>query len=88
MGLFGLEVAFVHPDAVHGVLTEVVSQWLTNVFVRIEIGFDGGQIAQLLVTPASADALERALAARRARRSEARGARTGTSCSCSRACST
>lgn len=29
-GLYGLEVAFVHPDAVHGVLTEVVSgepQW-------------------------------------------------------------
>jgi methylmalonyl-CoA/ethylmalonyl-CoA epimerase len=25
IGLFGLEVAFVHPDAVHGVLTEVVS---------------------------------------------------------------
>ncbi len=25
MGLFGLEVAFVHPDAVHGVLTEVVA---------------------------------------------------------------
>ena len=24
-GLFGLEVAFVHPDAIHGVLTEVVS---------------------------------------------------------------
>lgn len=24
-GLFGLEVAFVHPEAVHGVLTEVVS---------------------------------------------------------------
>ena len=24
-GLFGLQVAFVHPDAVHGVLTEVVS---------------------------------------------------------------
>ncbi len=24
-GLFGLEVAFIHPDAVHGVLTEVVS---------------------------------------------------------------
>jgi methylmalonyl-CoA epimerase len=23
-GLFGLEVAFVHPDAVHGILTEVV----------------------------------------------------------------
>jgi methylmalonyl-CoA/ethylmalonyl-CoA epimerase len=23
-GLFGLEVAFVHPDAVYGVLTEVV----------------------------------------------------------------
>jgi methylmalonyl-CoA epimerase len=25
LGLFGLQVAFVHPDAVHGVLTEVVS---------------------------------------------------------------
>lgn len=25
-GLFGLEVAFLHPDAVHGVLTEVVSR--------------------------------------------------------------
>ena len=25
-GLFGLEVAFVHPDAVHGVLSEVVSR--------------------------------------------------------------
>jgi methylmalonyl-CoA epimerase len=25
-GLFGLEVAFVHPDSVHGVLTEVVSR--------------------------------------------------------------
>jgi len=25
MGMFGLEVAFVHPDSVHGVLTEVVS---------------------------------------------------------------
>jgi methylmalonyl-CoA/ethylmalonyl-CoA epimerase len=24
-GLFGLQVAFVHPDAVHGVLSEVVS---------------------------------------------------------------
>lgn len=24
-GLFGLQVAFVHPDAVHGVLTEIVS---------------------------------------------------------------
>ena len=24
VGLFGLQVAFVHPDAVHGVLTEVV----------------------------------------------------------------
>jgi methylmalonyl-CoA/ethylmalonyl-CoA epimerase len=24
-GMFGLEVAFVHPDAVHGVLTEVVA---------------------------------------------------------------
>jgi methylmalonyl-CoA epimerase len=25
-GLFGLEVAFVHPDAVHGVLSELVSR--------------------------------------------------------------
>ena len=25
VGLFGLQVAFVHPDAVHGVLTEVVA---------------------------------------------------------------
>ncbi len=25
-GLFGLEVAFIHPDAVHGVLSEVVSR--------------------------------------------------------------
>ena len=25
-GLYGLQVAFVHPDAVHGVLTEVVSR--------------------------------------------------------------
>jgi methylmalonyl-CoA epimerase len=25
-GMFGLEVAFVHPDAVHGVLTEVVAR--------------------------------------------------------------
>ncbi len=24
-GLFGLQVAFVHPDAVHGVLTELVT---------------------------------------------------------------
>ena len=24
-GLFGLEVAFVHPDAVHGVLSEIVA---------------------------------------------------------------
>jgi len=24
-GLFGLEVAFIHPDSVHGVLSEVVS---------------------------------------------------------------
>ena len=26
LGLFGLQVAFVHPDSVHGVLTEVVSR--------------------------------------------------------------
>jgi methylmalonyl-CoA/ethylmalonyl-CoA epimerase len=25
LGLFGLEFAFVHPDSVHGVLTEVVA---------------------------------------------------------------
>ena len=32
-----------------------------NVFVRIEIGLDGEQILSTLVTPASADALERSL---------------------------
>jgi methylmalonyl-CoA epimerase len=26
VGLFGLEVAFVHPESIHGVLTEVVSR--------------------------------------------------------------
>lgn len=34
-----------------------------NVFVRIEIGLDGGQILSALVTAASADALERSLSA-------------------------
>jgi methylmalonyl-CoA epimerase len=29
VGLFGLQVAFVHPDAVHGVLTEVVTSGRT-----------------------------------------------------------
>ena len=28
-GLFGLQVAFVHPEAVHGVLTELVDTWLS-----------------------------------------------------------
>ena len=32
-----------------------------NEYVRVEIGLDGGQIMSTLVTPASADALERAL---------------------------
>jgi len=32
-----------------------------NAFVRVEIGLDGGQILSTLVTPESADALERAL---------------------------
>ena len=32
-------------------------------FVRVEIGLDGGQILSILVTPASADALEASLAA-------------------------
>ena len=31
--------------------------------IRIEVGFDGGQIMSALVAPDSADALERALAA-------------------------
>jgi hypothetical protein len=34
-----------------------------NDFVRVEIGLDGGQIMSILVAPASADALEAALAA-------------------------
>lgn len=33
-----------------------------DVFVRVEIGLDGGQILSILVTPASADALEASLA--------------------------
>jgi hypothetical protein len=32
-------------------------------FVRVEIGFDGGQILSWLVTPESAEALERKLGA-------------------------
>jgi hypothetical protein len=32
-----------------------------NSFVRVEIGLEGGQILSTLVTPASADALERSL---------------------------
>lgn len=32
-----------------------------NEFVRVEIGLDGGQIMSTLVTPESAEALERAL---------------------------
>ena len=59
-GLFGLEVAFVHPDSVHGVLSEVV-QVAEPERVRIEIAFDGGQIMGALVSPAAADALEQAL---------------------------
>jgi methylmalonyl-CoA epimerase len=41
-GLFGLEVAFVHPDSLHGVLAEVVR--MADDRVRIEIAFDGGQV--------------------------------------------
>jgi hypothetical protein len=36
---------------------------MDNEHVRVEIGFDGGQIMGALVTKASADALEAALAA-------------------------
>ena len=61
-GLFGLEVAFVHPDSVHGVLTEVVAMADIE-FVRVEIAFDGGQILAANVPPENADALERAVAA-------------------------
>jgi hypothetical protein len=32
-----------------------------NDYVRVEIGLDGGQILSMLVSPESADALERAL---------------------------
>jgi hypothetical protein len=34
-----------------------------NDFVRVEIGLDGGQILSILVSPASADALEASLSA-------------------------
>lgn len=36
----------------------------TNEHVRIEVGFDGGQIMSALVTAEAADELEQALAAR------------------------
>ena len=39
-----------------------------NEHVRLEIAFDGGQITGALVSPASADELERALAGGGARR--------------------
>lgn len=39
-------------------------------FVRIEVALDGGQILSALVTPASADALDRALRAGSAGTSE------------------
>jgi hypothetical protein len=71
-GLFGLEVAFVHPDSVHGVLSEVVSV-ASPERVRIEIAFDGGQIMGALVSPASADALEQAWGCRRRPRRRRRG---------------
>ena len=61
-GLFGLQVAFVHPDAVHGVLTEVVCPWLTD-SIRIELAFEGGQIIAAMVSPATADSVERAVTA-------------------------
>ena len=81
-GLFGLEVAFVHPDAVHGVLTEVVSRWLKSESVRIEIGFDGGQIMSALVTVEGAEELERALATRRHGRSRSTRTTAATRSSC------
>jgi len=52
-GMFGLEVAFVHPESVHGVLSEVVA---------VELGFVGGQIVGSFVEAHSADELESALA--------------------------
>ena len=66
-GLFGLQVAFVHPDAVHGVLAELVLNERERSGLRIEIGFDGGQIMSALVTAETADELERALAQRERR---------------------
>ena len=45
-GLFGMQVAFVHPESSHGVLSELVP---VADRVRIEIGFDGGQVMGAMV---------------------------------------
>ena len=65
-GLFGLEVAFVHPDAVHGVLR---NWWpmTSHERVVVELAFDGGQIVGARLTSESADELEKALADRKRR---------------------
>ena len=59
-GLFGMQVAFVHPTP----RTASSRSWSPVAErVRIEIGFDGGQVMGALVEPATADALEQALGA-------------------------
>ena len=60
-GLFGLQVAFVHPEATGGVLAEFVADG-SNDRVRIEIAFEGSQVLTVYVAASTADDLDRALA--------------------------
>ena len=70
-GLFGLEVAFVHPDP----STASSRRWCRVADgdrVRVEIGFEGGQMIGGFVAAAAAEELERALARGRPARRRAR----------------
>ena len=59
-GMFGLEVAFVHPDSVHGVLSEVVRSWLTSAYGSSSAS-QAARSSAASSTRASADELESAL---------------------------
>ena len=59
-GMFGLEVAFVHPDSVHGVLSEVVCSWLTIAYGSSSAS-QAARSSAASSTPHTADELESAL---------------------------
>ena len=67
-GLFGLQVAFVHPEATGGVLAELVADGRDADRIRVEIAFDG-QPGAVAATCTARDGrrLDRALARRRRR---------------------